>query len=99
MGRLAIEILGSVSMKVLHILRFKTLSDLICSLDSFFNSMLLHKFIQWELALISGGKCGPPLIKATLTELSISNLRHAFTLNYLKFLSHTLKFGQNKNNK
>ena len=26
-------------------------------------------------------KCGSPLIKVTLTKLSISNLRHAFTLN------------------
>ena len=71
-------------MKVLHIVRFKTLTS-ICSLDSVFDSLLLHKFIQRELALIFGGKCGSPLIKVTLTELSISNLRHAFTLaNYVK---------------
>ena len=31
--------------------------------------------------LISLGKCGSPLMQVTLTELSISNLRHAFTLN------------------
>ena len=42
---------------------------------------LLHKLLQRGLALISLGKCGSPLIKVTLTELSISNLRHAFTLN------------------
>ena len=41
----------------------------------------LHKLLQRGLALISLGKCGSPLIKVTLTELSISNLRHAFTLN------------------
>ena len=41
----------------------------------------LHKLLQRGLALISLGKCGSPLIKGTLTELSISNLRHAFTLN------------------
>ena len=32
------------------------------------------------LALISQGKWGSPFIKVTLTELSISNLRHTFTL-------------------
>ena len=42
---------------------------------------LLHKLLQRGLALISLGKCGSLLIKVTLTELSISNLRHAFTLN------------------
>ena len=42
---------------------------------------LLHKLLQRGLALISLGKCGSPLIKVTLMELSISNLRHAFTLN------------------
>ena len=42
----------------------------------------LHKLLQRGLALISlCGKCGSSLIKVTLTELSISNLRHAFTLN------------------
>ena len=41
----------------------------------------LHKLLQRGLALISLGKCGSPLIKVTLTELSISNLRHTFTLN------------------
>ena len=42
---------------------------------------LLHKLLQQGLALISLGKCGSLLIKVTLTELSISNLRHTFTLN------------------
>ena len=42
---------------------------------------LLHKLLQRGLALISLGKCGSLLIKVTLTELSISNLRHTFTLN------------------
>ena len=42
---------------------------------------LLHKLLQRGLALISLGKCGSLLIKVTLTELSISNLRYAFTLN------------------
>ena len=42
---------------------------------------LLHKLLKRRLALISLGKCGSPLIKGTLTELSISNLLHAFTLN------------------
>ena len=42
---------------------------------------LLHKLLQRGLALISLGKCGSPLIKVTLTELSVSNLLHAFTLN------------------
>ena len=42
---------------------------------------LLHKLLQRGLALISLGKCGSLLIKVTLAELSISNLRHAFTLN------------------
>ena len=46
-----------------------------------FIRFLLHKFIQRGLALIFLGKCGSPLIKVTLTELSVSNLRHAFTLN------------------
>ena len=43
----------------------------------------LHKLLQRGLALISLGKCGSSrsLIKGTLTELSISNLLHAFTLN------------------
>ena len=41
----------------------------------------LHKLLQRGLALISLGKCGSLLIKVTLTELSISNLRHTFTLN------------------
>ena len=74
-------------MKVLHIVRFKTL-------DSLFNSLLLHEFIQRGLTLISGGKCGSPLIKVTHTE-SISNLRHAFTINkritssYVDRSSHT----------
>ena len=40
---------------------------------------LLDKLLQ--RALISLGKCGSPLIKVTLAELSIYNLRHAFTLN------------------
>ena len=51
-------------------------------------SKLLHLFsllslnlLQRGLALISLGKCRSPLIKVTLIELSISNLRHAFTLN------------------
>ena len=47
----------------------------------FLFSLLSLKLIQRGLALISSGKCGSPLIKVTLTELSISNLRHAFTLN------------------
>ena len=41
---------------------------------------LLHKLLQRRLALISRGKCGPPFIKVTLTELSISDPRHVFTL-------------------
>ena len=49
------------------------------SLSSF--TLLLNKLIQPGLALISRGKCGSPLIKVTLTEMSVSNLRHAFTLN------------------
>ena len=52
-------------------------------------SKLLHLFsllslnlLQRGLALISRGKCRSPLIKVTLRiELSVSNLRHAFTLN------------------
>ena len=58
-------------------------------------SLLLRKVIQRGLALISRGKCGSPLIKVTLTELSVSNLRHAFilnyriTLNYAERSSHT----------
>ena len=44
-------------------------------------TLLLNKLIQPGLALISRGKCGSPLIKVTLTEMSVSNLRHAFTLN------------------
>ena len=47
----------------------------------FLFSLLSLKLIQRGLALISLGKCGSPLIKVTLTKLSISNLRHAFTLN------------------
>ena len=41
----------------------------------------IHKLLQRGLALTSLGKCGSSLIKGTLTELSISNLLHAFTLN------------------
>ena len=37
--------------------------------------------VQRGLTLISPGKCGSPPIKVTLTELSTSNLRLAFTLN------------------
>ena len=47
----------------------------------FLYSLLLLKALQQGLALISLGKCGSPLMQVTLTELSISNLRHAFTLN------------------
>ena len=58
-------------------------------------SLLLHKLLQRGLALISLGKCGPPLIKVAPTEMSISNLRHTFTLNkritlnYAERSSHT----------
>ena len=54
---------------------------LVVQLTIFLFSLLLRKFIQRGLALIFLGKCGSPLIKVTLTELSVSNLRHAFTLN------------------
>ena len=45
------------------------------------NRALLRKSVQRGLTLISLGKCGSPPIKVTLTELSTSNLRLAFTLN------------------
>ena len=60
-------------------LEVKLLHSLFCCL--FLYSLLLLKLLQRGLALISVGKCGSPLIKVTLTELSISNLRHTFTLN------------------
>ena len=54
------------------------LTLVVCCL--FLYSLLLLKLLQRGLGLISLGKCGSPLIKVTLTELSISNLRHAITL-------------------
>ena len=57
---------------------------------------LLHKLLQRGLALISLGKCGSPLIKVTLTELSISNLRHAFTLNQRITLSYAERSSHTK---
>ena len=75
------------------IVRSKTLTFVVCL--SLFYSLLLLKALQRGLALISLGKCGSPLMQVTLTELSISNLRHAFTLNqritlnYAERSSHT----------
>ena len=43
--------------------------------------LLLLKLLQRGLAPISQGKCGSPPMKVKLTELSISDLRHAITLN------------------
>ena len=43
--------------------------------------LLLLKLLQRGLAPISQGKCGSPPMKVKLTELSISDLRHALTLN------------------
>ena len=43
--------------------------------------LLLLKLLQRGLAPISQGKCGSPPMKVKLTELSISNLRPAITLN------------------
>ena len=57
---------------------------------------LLHKLLQQGLALISLGKCGSLLIKMTLTELSISNLRHAFTLNQRITLSYAERSSHTK---
>ena len=62
----------------------------------FFILFLLHKLLQRGIALISLGKCGSPLIKGTLTELSISNLRHAFTLNQRITLSYAERSSHTK---
>ena len=43
--------------------------------------LLLLKLLQRGLAPISQGKYGSPPMKVKLTELSISDLRHALTLN------------------
>ena len=42
--------------------------------------LLLLKLLQRGLAPISQGKCGSPPMKVKLTELSISDLRHAIHL-------------------
>ena len=54
--------------------------------------------LQRGLALISRGKCGPPLIKVTLTELSVSNFYYVFdsesrwaTQNGVRILSRYLR--------
>ena len=50
-------------------------------LSFIYSSLSCIQPITSGLAQIIRGKCGSPLPKVTLTELSISNLRHAFTLN------------------
>ena len=42
--------------------------------------LLTALVITTGTALISRGKCGSPFTNLTLTELSVSNLRHVFTL-------------------
>ena len=79
---------------------FRVLLEMISFHSSFswlyiFFSLLLRKLLQRGLAPISRGKCGSPLIKVTLTERSISNIRHIFTLKeritlgYAERSSHT----------
>ena len=48
---------------------------------SLYSSLSYIQLITSGLVQISRWMCGSPLMKVTLTELSISNFRHAFTLN------------------
>ena len=57
------------------------ISNTLYSWSFLYSSLSCIQPITSGLAEISRGKCRSPLIKVTLTELSISNLRHAFTLN------------------
>ena len=65
--------------KVATLLRVKFTLTLVLLTFSLFYPFTLVVTTR-GLALISRGKRGSPFIKVTLTELSISNLRHAFTL-------------------
>ena len=65
----------------MHFVKSKITLTLVVLLSlSYFLFLLTALVITTGIALISRGKCGSPFTNLTLTELSVSNLRHVFTL-------------------